>query len=69
MSARLGLVAGLLLALAALAPLAGCGKKSAPPPTAPAPLPPPPRVSAVFPAPRSVFVDYLTGIWADFGRL
>jgi len=68
MRVRFGILACLLLALAALAPLAGCGKKSAAPPTAPAPLPPPPQVSTVFPAPRSVFVDYFTGIWADFAE-
>ena len=51
--------------LLALLALAGCSKTSAPPPVAPPP-PPPPQISVVSPAPRSVFVDYLTTIWADF---
>jgi hypothetical protein len=60
------IVARLAAPLLALAALGACSKSS-PPPVAPAP-PPPPIVSAMSPAPRSVFVPYDTDIWVEFAQ-
>jgi hypothetical protein len=47
--------------------LGACGKGGSNV-TGPPPAPPPPGIVAVFPAPRSVFVDYLSDIWAEFDQ-
>ena len=61
------IVALLAAPVVALAVLGACSKSSPPPVVAPAP-PTPPIVSAMNPAPRSVFVAYDTDIWVEFSQ-